>query len=165
VTPDGGPGDPGAAGPVRPALAVTFATTAFVTLLIAGLGLASLALDADVVATPGLGVAPGAVGVAAASIAFAAGLTAGVRMPHPPYAASAWCAVAAFLGYVGGVGVGALIGGADPAVAVGAAGEVAISWFAVVVAAAGLACGWGGIALVRTRSRRPRWPWEDDEDE
>ncbi len=160
----GGPGG-GASGSVRPAQAIAYASVAFGALLIAGLGGGSLARDEDVVATPGLGLAPGVVGTAAATAAFALGLWAGVRLPRPSYWASAWCAAGAYLGYLAGVWLGATIGGAGPAAAVGAAGGVAVSWFGVVVAGAGLVCGWGGIALVRTRSERPRWPWEHDDDE
>ncbi len=160
----GGPGG-GASGSVSPAQAIAFASVAFVALLIAGLGLTSLALDADVVATPGLGLAPGVAGTTAATAAFVLGLWVGVRLPRPSYWAAAWCALGAYLGYLVGVWLGAAIAGAGPAAAVGAAGDVAVSWFGAVVAGTGLVCGWGGIALVRTRSERPRWPWEHDEDE
>ena len=55
--------------------------------------------------------------------------------------------------------------GADLAVAAAVAGRIATTWFGVVVAAAALIAAWGGIALVRTRAQRPRWPWEDEFDE
>lgn len=154
---------PGEAGPVRPAVALALATVSFVALLIFGLGMLSLLLNADVVATPGLGLAPGVAATTAATVAFAAGLWAGIRR-RPSYLAAVWCAAAAFLAYLGGVWFGALLAGGGPAAALGAAGAVATSWFGVVVAAVGLVCGWGGVALVRTRAARPRWPWESEDD-
>jgi hypothetical protein len=162
VTSQRADGDPGS---VRPGVALALATVSFVALLIVGLGMLSLGMDEDVIATRGLGLAPGVAATTLATLAFAAGLWAGVRMTRPSYGAAGWCAVASFLGYLAGVWFGALLGGAGLATAVGAAGGVATSWFGVVVAVVGLVCGWGGIALVRTRARRPRWPWEDDADE
>ena len=45
------------------------------------------------------------------------------------------------------------------------AGDVLTSWFGIVILGAGAVSGWGGIALARTRAHRPRWPWEDPDDE
>lgn len=163
MTGDGSGG--GAGGSVRPVQALAFASVAFVALLIAGLGIASLAFDADVIAVAGLGPVPGVAATTVAVAAFALVLWLGVRGPAPSYRTALWCAVAAYVGYVAGVWLGALLSGAGPGVAGGAAGGVAVSWFGVVVAGAGLVCGWGGIALVRTRAERPRWPWEDDEED
>ncbi len=68
-------------------------------------------------------------------------------------------------GGVAAIFVGAVATGADLAVASSVAGRIATTWFGVVVAAAALIAAWGGIALVRTRAQRPRWPWEDEFDE
>ncbi|MET0736541.1 MAG: hypothetical protein ABWY55_12975, partial [Microbacterium sp.] len=83
---------------------------------------------------------------------------------HPSFWNAGWITAATFLAYLAGLWVGAVATGADLAVATGVAGRIATSWFGVVVAAAALVSSWGGIALVRTTARRPRWPWEDDED-
>ncbi|SIT87454.1 hypothetical protein [Microbacterium sp. RU33B] len=149
---------------VRPVVALALATVSFVALLIAGLGMLSLALDQDVIAVRGLGQVPGILGTALAVAAFAAALWAAIRR-RPTYLGALGCAVAAFLAYVAGVWLGAAFSGADLGAAAAAAGGVAASGFGVVVAAAGLVAGWGGVALVRTRSDRPRWPWEDPFDE
>ncbi len=151
--------------PVRPAVALGFATVAFVALLIAGLGILSLVLDREVIDVPGLGQAPGVVGSMLATLLFALALWMSVRRPRPSFLGALSCTAGAFLGYVAGVWVAAVFTGADLAASASAAGGVAVSWFGVVVAAAGLVVGWGGIALVRTRARRPRWPWESDDDE
>ncbi|MGN8553497.1 UNVERIFIED_CONTAM: hypothetical protein OHV15_13025 [Microbacterium sp. SLM126] len=152
-------------GPVRPVTALVFATAAFVALLIFGLGMTSLAIGEDVVATPGLGQFPGIMATALATLGFAGALAAALRRTPASYWASAWIAAATFLAYVGGLWAGAVITGAGVAVATAVAGRIATTWFGLVVAGAAFVCAWGGIALVRTRAGRPRWPWEDEFDE
>lgn len=155
----------GGGGPVRPLTSLAFATAAFVALLIFGLGMVSLATGEDVIATPGLGQVPGIIGTLLTIGVFAAGLWAAIRRPEPSFLGSAWTTAACFLAYIGGVWFGAVATGAGAAVATAVAGRIATSWFGLVVAGAAFVCSWGGIALVRTRARRPRWPWEDEFDE
>ncbi len=149
-------------GRVGAPVAVVFATVTFAALAIAGLGVTSLALDADVIATPGLGPIPGVVGMLLATAAFAGALWSGVRLPHPSFWTAAVCALAAWFGEAAGVGVAALGGGAEFSAAAAAVAGVAVGWPGAVLAAAALVSGWGGVALVRTRAGRPRWPWEAD---
>jgi hypothetical protein len=182
------------AGPVRPPIALAFATIGFVSLTIFGLGMTSLLAGEDVIAAPGLGQIPGIAGVVCATLAFAGGLwasiaragspgdpaapgaeaaagvagaspPAGAGTRHPSYWGAAWTTAAAFLAYVGGVWFGAVFTGADLGVATAVAGRLATSWFGLAVAAAAFVSAWSGIALVRTRAHRPRWPWEDEFDE
>jgi hypothetical protein len=177
-------------GSVRPLTALAFTTIGFVALVIFALGMTSLVTSQDVIATPGLGQIPGAAGVILATLAFAGGLWAAIgraggadaaaagatdaatgRPPsdaaprHPSYWGSAWTTAATFVAYVGGVWIAALVTGAELGVATGVAGRLATSWFGLAVAAAAFVCAWSGIALVRTRAQRPRWPWEDEFDE
>ena len=161
-------------GTVRPLTALAFATMTFVALLIFGLGMLSLALGEDVISTPGLGQAPGIAATVFATAAFAGALWAAVRTRRsvddasprrPSFWGAAWTTAAVFLAYLVGIFLGAVSTGADPAVAVSVAGRIATSWFGAVVAGAALISAWGGIALVRTRAGRPRWPWEDEFDE
>jgi hypothetical protein len=152
-------------GNVAPRLAVAFATVGFVTLAIAGLGVASLVLDADIIGVPGLGQVPGVLGMLVSTAAFAVAMLAGLRPRHPSYWSAAVAALAAWLGESIGVVVGGLVVAADPAVVVAAAGGIAVGWPGLVIAGAALVSGWGGVALVRTRAGRPRWPWERDGDE
>lgn len=84
---------------------------------------------------------------------------------HPSFWGAAWTTAACFVAYLGGVWFGAVVSGAGPGVAGGVAGRLATSWFGLVIAAAAFVCAWAGIALVRTRAHRPRWPWEDEFDE
>jgi hypothetical protein len=152
-------------GSVRPPVALAFATATFIALLIFGLGMLSLLLGEDVIEAPGLGQIPGVLAVGFATVAFAGSLWAAVRMPAPSFWGAAWTTAATFIAYLLGVWLGAVTTGADLAVATAVAGRIATTWFGVVVAGAALIAAWGGIALVRTRARRPRWPWEDEFDE
>ncbi|MFT4214922.1 MAG: hypothetical protein QM622_09125 [Microbacterium sp.] len=148
---------------VSPPVAVGFAVIGFFALVIAGFGLLSLFLDAEVLAVPGLGPLPGVVAVALATLAFAGVMWVGARRRHPRYTSAAVAAVAAFLAYLLGLLVGAVLAGIDAGRALAALAGFATSWFAVVLALAACVAGWSGIALVRTRAARPRWPWEKDD--
>lgn len=188
----GAPGREG--GPVRPVTALAFATVGFVALAIFGLGMTSLVASQDVIATPGLGQVPGIAGMVLATLAFAGGLWASIRGAgatdaaapgetaesapgaprggpgaagprHPSFWGAAWTTAACFVAYLAGVWLGAVFSGAGPGVAGGVVGRLATSWFGLVIAAAAFVCAWAGIALVRTRAHRPRWPWEDEFDE
>lgn len=152
-------------GPVSPLVALGLATVSFVALLIFGLGMTSLALNIDIVATPGLGQVPAIVATALTVVAFGLSLWLALRRQHPSYWNALWTALACVLVYIGALWLGALIAGADLAVAASVAGRIATTWFGVVIAATAAIAAWGGIALVRTRSQRPRWPWEDEFDE
>lgn len=149
---------------MRPGVAVVFATVGYLALLIFGLGMTSLITDEPVIATPGLGQAPGAVAVAASVAAFAAALFAVVRRADPrPRSAPVIAAVTA-LAYLVGLWITALSTGAGLGIAMGVAARVVTSWFGLVVLVAAVFSAWAGIALARTRSTRPRWAWEDEDD-
>ncbi len=165
---------------MRPAVALAFATIGFSALTIFGLGMVSLAIGEDVIATPGLGQVPGIAGVILAVLAFAGGLWASIGRSSreadaadpgrpgggrgPSFWGVVWTTAACFLAYIGGVWFGVLTTGAGLAVATGVAGRLATSWFGAVIAGAAFVSAWAGIALVRTRAHRPRWPWEDPGD-
>lgn len=149
---------------VTPPVAVVFAAVTFIALSIGGLGVASLALNADVIPVRGLGAIPGVIGQVAALALFAGVLLWGLKADPPSYLTAIPCAVAAFVGEAVGIVIGALVSGADPARGVAAAGSVALGFPGPVVAAAGLLAGLLGVFLCRTRSTGPRWRWEDDEE-
>ena len=152
-------------GPVRPIVALGLATLAFVALLIFGLGMVSLALGADIVETPGLGQIPGILATALTTGAFALALWVAVRRQHPSFWGALWAALACYVVYVVTIWISVAGTGAGLAVATDVAGRIATTWFGAVVAATAAIAAWGGIALVRTRAHRPRWPWEDEFDE
>lgn len=150
---------------VTPPVAVVFAAITFIALSIGALGVTSLVLDADVIPVRGLGAVPGVLGQLGALGAFAGLLWWGLRADPPGYLTAVPCAIGAYVGEVVGIVVGALVSGADLARGVAAAGSVALGFAGPVVALAGLIAGLVGVFLVRSRSRGPRWRWEDDDDE
>lgn len=149
---------------VTPPVAVVFAAVTFIALSIGGLGVASLALNADVIPVRGLGAIPGVIGQVAALALFAGVLLWGLKADPPSYLTAIPCAIAAFVGEAVGIVIGALVSGADPARGVAAAGSVALGFPGPVVAAAGLLAGLLGVFLSRTRADGPRWRWEDDDE-
>lgn len=150
---------------VRPGVATVFATVGFFALVIAGFGLASLLLDADVIATPGIGLLAGAIALASAIAAFALVLWRATRIARPTYRAAGVATVLAVAAHLAGLWIGAVLQGASVALATAAVGGFVTSWFVVVLAGCAFVAGWSGIALVRTRAQRPRWTWEREEDE
>lgn len=158
-TSDGSP----SGGAVGPGLAVVFATTAYVTLVIFGWGMLSLVLAEDVIETPGLGPVPGVTATVASLVVFAFSLLGIVRQQHPSFWNAAWVAISSAFAAIVGAGLGGVFSGAGLGVAMGVSIRFATSWVGIVVVTAAAICAWGGIALVRTRSRRPQWPWEEDE--
>ncbi|MDE0545302.1 hypothetical protein [Microbacterium sp. C7(2022)] len=154
----------GDGGGLRPAVALSFAVIGFGTLVIFAFGMTSLALDQDVLSVPGLGYAPGVVAVLSSLAAFAVSLWGTIRRGQPSYASTVIVALASALAYVVGLWLTALITGSPLAIATAATGSFVTSWFFLVLVLAAAIAAWGGIALVRTRSSRPRWPWEDEDE-
>ncbi|MDJ1114385.1 hypothetical protein [Microbacterium dauci] len=150
---------------VTPTLAAFLSTGGFGALSICGLGFASLLTDTDVVATRGLGNIAGVVGFCLSVAVLQLLLLWALRQPRPTYGAAAWSAGAVYLAYPFGLALGAVFTGVDPARAVAASGAFALSWFALVLAAAAAIAGWVAVALVRTRAHRPEWPWEREDDD
>jgi len=143
-------------------VAAALATVGFLALLVAALGITSLLLEQDVIATEGLGNLPGAVAAGVATLAVLAVLLVSLRRPQPSYWVSVVVAVAAVLGYVAGLWFAGVFSGVSALLAASAAGGFLLSWFAVILAVVALVAGWVGVALVRTRADRPRWSWESD---
>jgi hypothetical protein len=152
-------------GPVRPLVALGLATVTFIALLIFALGMVSLVLNADIVEAPGLGQLPGVFATTLTTGVFALVLWLVLRTRRPHYRGALVAGVACYLAYVAGIWLGILVASAELATATEVAGRIATTWFGLVVALAAAVSAWGGIALVRTRSDRPRWPWEDEFDE
>ena len=151
-------------GSVRPAVALAFSLVGFFAIVIAALGVVSLVTEEEVVAVPALGPAPGAIGLLAAGGAYAAAWWVGARTARPTFWWALVVAAASFLAYALAAGAAALVVAADVGVAVAVAAGLAAGWPGLVVALGALVAAWAGIALVRTRASRPRWPWENDDD-
>ena len=152
-------------GGVSPALAAFLSVGGFGALSICGFGFLSLLTGSDVVPSERIGHLPGPVGFAVAVAALSLVLLDGLRRPRPSYVLAVPAALAVFAAYPAGLAVASVLGGVDPVFAATAAAQFAGSWYAVVLAAAAAAAGWVAVALVRTRARRPEWPWEHDDEE
>lgn len=121
--------------------------------------------DADIIAVPGLGPVPGVTGMLAAVVAFAAALWSTLRRPHPSFVATIAIALVTGLAHLAGVWVAVLIGAGNVIIATAVAGDLVRGGASAVLLLAAAIAAWGGIALRRTRAGRPRWPWEDEDDE
>ncbi|MCM3697076.1 hypothetical protein [Microbacterium oleivorans] len=148
---------------VAPPIAAFFATIGFSALAICGFGFTSLLTGTDVLAEPALGQGAGIAAMLLSAVVFAVTVYGAIRRAR--YLGAVWVMVATVAAYLLGVVLGGVLTGADPALAVGSAGDVALSWYAFVLAVTAAAAAWAGIALGRTRASRPEWPWErEDED-
>ncbi len=149
---------------VRPPVAAALATVGYFALLVAALGVASLLLEQEVIATEGLGNLPGVVAAGLSTLAVLGVLLLALRGPQPSYAVAVIVMVVALLAYLVGLWFGAVFAGESLALAASAAGAFVLSWFGAILAVVAFIAGWVGVALVRTRAERPHWPWESGDD-
>lgn len=141
------------------------ATTGFFALAVFGLGAVSVVTDADIIAVPGLGPWPGVTGMVCALAAFALMLWTAMRRTRPSYGSAVAIALAAALGHLVAVWVAVLIATGGIVTATAVAGDLVRGGASAVLLVAAAIAGWAGIALRRTRSSRPQWPWERDDEE
>lgn len=153
----------GAADRRRSLTILAFAAVGFVALLIFGLGVMSLALNAAVISEPGMTQLPGILGTVLAVIGFAA-VTYPALLRRASLGLAVLAGLTAALGYMVGVALGALVFGIDPLRAFGVAAGLAVSWPAPVIAVAGIVSAAAALAVVRAGPGGARWPWERDED-
>lgn len=156
-----GPESPG----VSVILALVLATISFFALAVFGLGAVSIATDSDIIAVPGLGQLPGAIGMLAAVVAFALSLWSSLRRTQPSFVSAPAVALAAALAHLVVVWIGVIAASGDIIVATVVAGDLVRGGASAVLLVASAIAAWGGIALRRTRARHPQWPWEREEDE
>lgn len=138
-------------------------TTLFFALVVLGFGILTFVSDRDVIAVPGLGQAPGILGMLAALIAFV-GTSRTTLMPdRPTYPPVVVTTLATSLAHLVVVWMAVLIAGHGFVTATSVAGDLIrygptmILFFAAAIAA------WSGVALRRTRAKSPQWPWERDD--
>lgn len=134
--------------------------TTFFAFSIMGLGFLSLLTDTDIIAVPGLGQGPGAVGIAAAVAAFAAVLIPVLRARRGSFATALFAAVATAVAHLVGVWLTTVVQGDGMVPATAAVGDLLARGPSGVIAGAALLAAVGGIMLRRARSTPPRWPWE-----
>lgn len=146
-------------------LATAMTTAVLLALAVLGLGMLSFWTDADIIAVPGLGQAPGVVGMIAALVVYAVLALLALRIARPRYRAVWTIAFAVALVHLVVVGCGALFAAGDPVAALAVTGGLITGGASLVVLIAAAAASWIGVALRRTAVRKPQWPWERDDDE
>jgi uncharacterized membrane protein YhaH (DUF805 family) len=102
--------------------------------------------------------------VLAAVAAFGGALWPVLRASRPAYPAAAVVMLAVLVVYAIALWLFAVIFGADAAAAGSAVRDAVLGWQLLAIALPAGASAWIGIAVRRTRARRPRWPWENDEE-
>ncbi|WP_251050561.1 MULTISPECIES: hypothetical protein [unclassified Microbacterium] len=141
------------------------ATIGFFALAVFGLGAVSLLTDADLIAMPGLGPAPGVIGMLSGIVAFAAMSWSTLRTPHPSFTSAFAIALVTGLVHLVGIWLAVMIGSGNAVIATAVAGDFVRGGASVALLLAAAIAAWGGIALRRTKAAQPRWPWERDEEE
>lgn len=148
----------------RRAAATAVGAVVFAAVLIAAFGVVSLLVNEDVIVTPGLGQMPGIIAVAASLGAVA--VTIWVRIPaRGVWGTLGWAALAAFLGYLVGLGVASVVASADVVLALSAVGRAATTWPGLVVIAAAILAAALALAVAGGAGENARWPWERGDDE
>lgn len=148
----------------RRAAATAVGAVVFAAVLIAAFGVVSLLVNEDVIVTPGLGQVPGIIAVAASLGAVA--VTIWMRIPaRGVWGTLGWAALAAFLGYLVGLGVASVVASADVVLAASAVGRAATTWPGLVVIAAAIPAAALALAVARGAGDNARWPWEREDDE
>lgn len=161
--PSSNPRGPAPAG-VSALLALVLATISFFALAIFGLGLLSVVTDRDIVTVPGLGQAPGVIGMILAVGAFVVGEARALRAARPSFTAAPVVGLGVALVHLVALWLGVLIGAGDVVAATAVAADLVRGGASLVLLVVAAVAAWGGIALRRTRARHPRWPWEDEEE-
>jgi hypothetical protein len=136
------------------------AVIAFFALAVFGLGAVSVVTDSDIISTPGLGQAPGIVGMLVAAATFALSLGVVVRRRRPTFLSVPSIALLTALAHLAAVWVVVLIASGDLIIATAVAGELVRRGPSAVLLLAAAVAAWGGVALRRTRAQHPHWPWE-----
>jgi len=160
-------GDPHGSAPegVSVFLAAVVGVVCFAAFAILGLGMLSFFADIDIIDVEGLTLWPGVVGMAAAIAAFALLLVPVLRRARPAFGAVVLVAVVTALVHLVVVWLTALIGGAGLAHAAAAVSQLVVRGSSAVLVAVALLAGWLAVALRRSRSGTPRWPWERGDEE
>jgi len=160
--PTSDPRSPGPAG-VSAVLATAMTAIGFFALAVFGLAVLSIVRDADIISVTGLGQAPGIVGMIVAIAVYAGILFLAVRIVRPRFRSVWTIAVSTVLAHLLTVGIAVLIETGEFVTALAVMGDLITGGASIIILVAAAVAGWAGVALRRTRSSRPRWPWERDE--
>lgn len=160
-------GDPRGETPagVSAVLALVVGAVSFAALSILGLGMLSFFTDADILTVPGTDTWPAIVGMIVAIGAFSWMLWPVLNRERPVFTAVVPVALVAAVVHLIAVGVGVMLSGVGLAASLSAASQLVVRGSSPVVLVAALVAAWVAIALRRTRSGTPQWPWEHDDAE
>jgi len=146
---------------VSAVLATVLAAISWFALAVFGLGILSLVTDRDIISVPGLGQAPGVVGMLAALAVFAGMLWRSLRRQNRTFlATAAFIGLCTALAHLVAVWATVLTSTVDLVVATAVAGDLISGGASAVLFVAGLIAAVGGIALRHSGGRQPKWPWE-----
>lgn len=138
-------------------------TVGFFAIAVFSLGALSVVTDADIIAVPETGQAPGIVGMTVAVAVFAGILWLAVRIEHPRFRSVWTISIATALAHLLAAGIGAIVVTGEFINALAVMGQLVTGGASLVIFAAAAIAAWAGVALRRTRAKRPRWPWERDD--
>ncbi|MCS3842859.1 hypothetical protein [Microbacterium sp. AK031] len=138
-------------------------TIGFFAIAVFGLGALSVVTDADIISVPDTGQAPGITGTIVAVAVFAGIFYLAVRITHPKFRSVWTISIATAFAHMLAAAIGALVVTGDFVNALAVMGELITGGASVVILATAAIAGWAGVALRRTRAKRPRWPWERDD--
>ncbi|MGO2746589.1 hypothetical protein [Microbacterium sp.] len=148
---------------VSAVLATALTTIGFFALTVFGFGVLSVTTDTDIISLPGLGQVPGIVGMIIAIAVFAGILWLAVRVTRPRFRSVWTIAILTALAHLLVVGIAVLFVTGEFVSSLAVMGGLITGGASLIVLAAAAVAGWAGVALRRTRSSRPRWPWEQDD--
>ncbi len=135
----------------------------FFALAVLGLGILSFITDADIISVPGLGQAPGVIGMIAAVAVFVGVLWLALKIARPKFRSVWSISILTALAHLLAVAMGVLFTSGDFIAALSVMGALITGGATVVLFVVAAVAAWGGVALRRTRAERPRWPWERED--
>ncbi|MGM7671447.1 hypothetical protein [Microbacterium sp. A93] len=138
-------------------------TIGFFALAVFGLGALSIATDTDIIAIPGVGQAPGIVGMVIAVAVFAGILWLAVRIKHPRFRSVWTISITTALVHLLAVGLVAAIATGEFVTAMAVMGGLITGGASLVILVVAAVASWAGVALRRTKAKHPQWPWERED--
>jgi len=138
-------------------------TIGFFAIAVFSLGALSVVTDADIITVPEAGQAPGIVGMVFAVAVFAGILYLAVRIVHPRFRSVWTIAIATALAHLLTAGIAGAVVTGEFVNALAVMGELITGGASLAILATAAIAAWAGVALRRTRAKRPRWPWERDD--
>lgn len=144
--------------------ALTVGWVSFAALAILGFGMLSYFADVDITRGGEAYRWGFIVGMVLTILGFAGVLGRVLLSPRPSYWSALLAGLAAAVVQLFTVGLAAVFAGLGVGTALGVMYLLVIEGVSLVTLLTGAIAAWIAIALRRTRSGRPHWPWEDEND-